>query len=156
MRYETQRTQFFKENNPNFKHGYDGTPTYKSWQSMKERCYNSKSTSYSRYGALNIIVCDRWLESFENFLYDKGERPEGMSLDRIDYKGDYTSENTRWANRIEQSRNRKSNKLNEEKVKRIKLLLEVKKHTQKQIAEMFGVSRITINDIKNKRTWGDI
>lgn len=156
MKYKTQKITFLGNGNPNYSHGFYGTSTYKSWQSMKERCYNPKSTSYFRYGEKGITICNRWLDSFENFLADMGERPEGTTIDRIDGSKGYCKENCRWATKIDQSRNRKSNKLNIEKVIKIKQLLELDMYTNNQIAKMFGVNRTTIYDIKNKRTWREI
>ena len=73
---------------------------------MKMRCYNEKSSGYKYYGGRGIQICDRWLESYENFLADMGERPTGKSLDRIDTDGNYCKENCRWATNKEQGRNR--------------------------------------------------
>lgn len=87
---------------------------YISWTSMKQRCYNKKSTSYKMYGKLGVSVCDRWLNSFESFLEDLGPRPMGYSLDRINCNGDYTPENCRWAPSKLQGRNKKSTKLDEQ------------------------------------------
>jgi hypothetical protein len=89
------------------KHGRYKTPEYSAWRGMKIRCYLQNSSEYFRYGAIGIKVCDRWLNSFENFLEDMGERPDGLSLDRIDPKGDYTPENCRWADNVTQSYNQK-------------------------------------------------
>ena len=149
MKYDGMRG----ERNHNYKHGYDGTPTYKSWQSMKDRCLNPNATSYPIYGAKGIMICERWMV-FENFLADMGERPEGTSLDRKDSNGHYEPGNCRWATAIEQSRNRKSTKLNTDKVKEIKLLLVDK--TLKEVAEIFNVGLSTIQDINKGRTWRDI
>ena len=43
---------------------------YKLWSNIKTRCYNKKHISYRSYGAKGVTVCDRWLNSFENFLED--------------------------------------------------------------------------------------
>ena len=97
----------------NYKHGAaskgDLTGAYRSWRTMKDRCYNESHNRFYAYGARGISVCDRWRDSFENFLADMGERPEGMSLDRINVNGDYTPENCRWASTVEQSRNKRHN-----------------------------------------------
>ena len=84
-------------------HGYYGTTTYKSWDSMKARCRNKNNP---KYGGRGITFCKRW-EKFENFLEDMGERPEGTSLDRIDTDGNYEPGNCRWATIEEQNRNRR-------------------------------------------------
>lgn len=83
-----------------------GTGTYKSWRAMRQRCEYPGTNSYENYGGRGIRVCDRWRESFEAFLEDMGERPEGSSLDRIDSDKDYEPGNCRWATSKEQSENR--------------------------------------------------
>ncbi len=85
------------------------TPTYKIWSYMKDRCLNPNNQRFVSYGGRGITVCDRWL-SFENFLADMGERPEGMSIDRIDNNKGYSLENCRWATNKQQQRNKANNK----------------------------------------------
>ena len=93
------------------KHGKCNTPTFNVWSNMKERCLNSNHKSYHRYGGRGISICSRWLESFQNFLDDMGEMPEGMSIDRIDVNGNYEPSNCRWATYEEQANNRENNRL---------------------------------------------
>jgi DNA-binding transcriptional regulator YiaG len=72
---------------------------------MVGRCHNPNHSSYGRYGAQGVYVCDRWRAKFANFLTDMGERPEGMTLDRIDPRGPSSPGNCRWADTKTQRRN---------------------------------------------------
>lgn len=100
---------------PKTKHGHNRksktSPTYYSWVCMKTRCGNPNSDSYKWYGAKGITVCDRWKDSFTNFLVDMGERPKGMTLDRIDTNGNYEPSNCRWETEKVQHNNKNSNHL---------------------------------------------
>ena len=77
------------------------SPTYISWHNMKQRCRDPGDTSYARYGGRGITFCERWLD-FNNFLQDMGERPDGLTLDRLDNDGNYEPSNCRWATRKQQ------------------------------------------------------
>lgn len=89
-------------------HGMSKTAVYQKWSNMKLRCYDKSNPSYEKYGARGITVCDRWLESFENFYEDLGKyHSENLELDRIDVNGNYCPENCRWATEQVQSWNKR-------------------------------------------------
>jgi len=96
------------------KHGHSSnthlTPTYHSWVGMMQRCTNPNSRAYADYGGRGIKVCARW-RAFANFLEDMGEKPLGLSLDRLDNDRAYGPNNCRWATAIEQARNKRSSRV---------------------------------------------
>lgn len=83
--------------------------TYMVWDSMRSRCSNPNHAAFADYGARGISVCDRWA-AFENFLADMGEKPDGLSLDRIRNGEGYSKDNCRWATSKEQNRNTRGNR----------------------------------------------
>ena len=84
---------------------------YACWTAMKARCTYPRHPAFKNYGGRGITVCERWLNSFENFLADMGEPPPGMSIDRIDNDGPYAPGNCRWATWSEQQLNKRSHRL---------------------------------------------
>jgi hypothetical protein len=117
--------------------------TYTTWQSMRQRCHDESSDGFQHYGAKGITVCEEWRYSFENFLSDMGERPKGLTLDRIDPSGMYCKENCRWATAKEQASNRKNN-----------IILEIDgvSMTMAEACRKFGLQKGTVS-ARIKKGW---
>lgn len=111
-------TEFHRKTNGHSKH-----VLYGAWAGMIGRCHNPNHYSYGRYGGIGVKVCDRWRfgdgekPAFVCFLEDMGERPKGMTLDRIDPYQGYTPENCRWADSRRQRQNIRSEAAKESRVK---------------------------------------
>lgn len=125
--------------------------TYSVWTHMKARCNNKKHQEYKNYGGRGIKICDRW-NRFENFLSDMGEKPDGLSLDRIDNMDGYYKENCRWATPSEQSRNRRVVKLTIDMVRNIR----EDKRTHTVIAGIYGISASYVSNIKTRIKWKEL
>lgn len=117
-----------------WRHGYTRTPTYKSWAEMRSRCLNKRNTKFKWYGGRGITICARW-DVFENFLEDMGERPLGLTLDRIDVNGGYELSNCRWATKSEQMNNMRSN---------VHLTIDGREMTMSEAGRLYGVNPGTI------------
>lgn len=107
--------RYYRYGNPlTLKHAPNGKnrckhPLYRTYCIMRERCISNKSINFKNYGGRGITVCERWLgvEGFENFILDMGDRPDGMSLDRIDNEKGYSPDNCKWSTSHEQARNKR-------------------------------------------------
>ena len=92
------------------KHGQKGTDLYEVWRGMLDRCRNENHVGFRNYGGRGITVYERWKEfvSFRDDILAKiGDKPPGMTLDRIDNDGNYEPGNVRWATRVMQRANQR-------------------------------------------------
>lgn len=96
------------ETKANFKHGMSHTSIHNIWMGIIDRCTNKNSKAYKHYGGRGIGVCDRWVDSFDNFHKDMGDRPKNHSIDRINVDGNYEPSNCKWSTQVEQVRNRRN------------------------------------------------
>jgi len=112
-KYSRKHSQkYYKKNSKKYrarrKEGYKKAPEWDIWYAMKQRCHNSKHSGYRNYGGRGIKVCDRWLNSFKDFLKDIGKRPSlKHSIDRVNNDSNYEPGNCRWATRKQQANNKR-------------------------------------------------
>jgi len=90
----------------------DGTK--RTYYQMLKRCNDPKNHAYKDYGGRGIKVCERWLgeKGYDNFLSDMGQRPDKLTLDRIDNNESYSSDNCRWVSMGIQAINKRVYKTN--------------------------------------------
>lgn len=112
---------------------------YNTYHHMKRRCLDATNPAYANYGGRGIEVCQRWLQpngrGLHNFLTDMGERPDGMTLERIDNNKGYNPENCKWASRTAQNNNTRSNRV---------ITFHGKTLTLSQWAKETGIKRSTL------------
>jgi hypothetical protein len=106
------------------------SPEYKSWKSVVQRCENPSDPRFASYGGRGVRMCARWRKSFDMFLKDMGQRPDGCSLDRLDVDRGYGPNNCRWATRIEQANNTRRS---------VRFEFRGFSGTVRQLSEKFGV-----------------
>jgi hypothetical protein len=117
-------------------HNDSYSPEHRAWSKAKSRCFNPKDKAFCNYGGRGITMCDRWKNSYENFIADMGRRLDGFSLDRIDVNGNYEPSNCRWADKITQANNTRTNRF---------LTHKGKTQTASEWAREIGVKRTIIH-----------
>jgi transcriptional regulator with XRE-family HTH domain len=144
--------------NNNYRHGHASvggmTPTYRSWYGAKTRCTSPNQSQWKDYGGRGITMCDRWMNSFEAFLKDMGERPENTTLDRIEGHLGYQPGNCKWSTFIEQNRHSRRVVATPEIREKIKELSSTL--SQPKIAKQVGVSVSTVNRIVRGVSWSEV
>lgn len=136
------------------KHGHSpafgASKTYWVWAEMVARCTNEKHKRYKDYGGRGIFVCKEW-RTFAGFLADMGEKPEGLSIDRIDNNGGYEPGNCRWTTVAVQNQNRRDNTLNWDLVNKLRSI----DLPYKDLEKRFGIHYGTIGKVKRNEIWVD-
>ena len=110
--------------------GIGHTREYKIWGSMIARCHNPMTLHFQDYGGRGIHVCDRWRESFFNFIEDMGKQPAGMTIERIDNDGPYSPDNCKWETRLKQAQNKRNS---------IKIEIDGETNIESEWERFFGV-----------------
>lgn len=128
---------------------------YRIWRHMKSRCYNPNVESYPWYGEKGISVCDEWqrFEPFNEWANNNGYSRD-RSIDRIDNSKGYCPENCRWSTDKEQARNTTRTTCDEEMVKQIRTMFS-NGVRNKDIADLFGISRACVSDVVYHKTWAE-
>lgn len=132
----------------NFKHGAsihgERSRAYIAWMNIIQRCENENVPNYGRYGGRGIRVCERWRNSFADFLADMGDAPVGYSIDRKDNDKDYSPENCRWASKKVQANNMSTNFVIE---------FAGERHSLQEWSRLTGIPRKTISNRINRLGW---
>ena len=137
----------------NSTHGETKTPLYAVWRNMRQRCHDKNYPRYADWGGRGISICKEWDDfvAFKEWSLSSGYQP-GLELDRENNDGNYAPENCRYVTSKENSRNRRSSKLNPMRVRVIGILLK-RGIKQNKIAEMYDVHPTMINRIVKQKAW---
>lgn len=131
-------------------------PIYTVWKGMKERCSNPNSVAFKNYGGRGISVCDEWhfADAFVDWCLANGWE-SGLQLDRIDVNGNYEPSNCRFVTNIKNCHNRRSNKLDMQSVRLIRMLC-LSGISCTDVGVIFSVGKSTIARIMRFEIWPDV
>lgn len=167
--------EFYSEikRNSQIDHGMTNTVEYQAWENIKKRCFNKNTINYGNWGGRGITMYAAWIHNFKEFNQYLEQLSETrfqfelrtgftgrqVTLDRIDVNKNYEPGNIRWASAETQAQNRNYCVLNEELVKKILFLNQIKGMNASQILlelpEYTGERRAIYNVISRK-TWKNI
>ena len=93
--------------------GLSNHPLYDTWYDMKARCYRQSCTAYKDYSARGIKVCEEWINNPEAFIkhVEALGWSRNLTIDRIDFNGNYEPNNIRLADATTQANNTRRNRL---------------------------------------------
>ncbi len=135
----------------------DHKQEYRAWINMKRRCLNPDLPEYKNYGGRGIVVCDSWINDFNNFLKDLGKKPfESAQIDRIDNNGNYEPQNCRWVTPSENNRNKRTNVIDMETAREIRKVRNETGLSCPKIGEMFNINSNTVTDVCLNRSWREL
>lgn len=93
------------------KHKYSDYSLYRTWISMRKRCYSVTEPAYKDYGGRGITVCDEWNSDYNSFLIwaKSNGYQKGLTIDRIDNDKGYYPDNCRFVDNYVQANNKRNN-----------------------------------------------
>lgn len=124
------------------KHGLADSHIYRCYNSMKARCLNPKNKSFKHYGGRGIIICDEWLDSFDNFsqwAFENGYS-EGLTIERDNVNGNYEPNNCKWIPTSEQNGNKRNSRW---------VVIDGEKMTTTTAAKIFNIPPVAITNRLN-------
>lgn len=115
---------------------------YRIWCGMRWRC-NPKNHSGCSYVNKHIQICDEWnsFSRFYEWAMANGYQ-EDLTIDRIDYNGNYEPTNCRWADYTTQGNNKCNNHY---------ISYQGETHTMKEWSTITGINYSTLRSRVNRQ-----
>lgn len=134
-------------------HGKTQTKEFRVWLDMRKRCASKCGKPFLNYNSRGIRVCERWLNSFENFLEDMDPIPSiNHSIERINNDGNYCSENCKWIPKKEQNFNQRIRKDNKFGIRNIYMIKQKKRNCYSvNLGNKYIGLASTLEEAKNMR-----
>lgn len=146
----------FKNKYSKYKYITSSRTLYNVWIGIKRRCYETTHKDYHRYGNKGVIVCNEWLDNFDNFAkfaYEKGWK-KGLHTDRINPYGNYDPNNVRFVSCKMNSRNRRNTKLSQPLADYIRIIdASVPKLNKAELSRRLNINAVSIRQIVRCEQW---